>query len=82
MIEYPNFSIEVTYDKYHFTFTSDPLRKMSHVLMTEGSTIWMDKMLERNGAVAGVDFHLSGIEVFTLQAIKEILQDRGVKADD
>lgn len=79
-IPHPTFGVEVTYGEYKFAFTADPLRKMSHVSVLAGDgSILMDRMVARDGANKGIDFHLAGIEVFALQAVKELLSSLGEK---
>ncbi len=79
MTDKPDFSIEVTYGEYKFTFTSEPQRKMTHVLVTtdENRSILVDRMVQRDAAKIGFDFYCSGIEVFTLAAVKGLLESTG-----
>lgn len=78
----PAFNINIEYGTFTFVFSVDPLRQMSHILVTcltkEGAqSTLVNRMVERSAATRGIDFHLAGIEVFAQQAVKDILSSLG-----
>lgn len=76
----PNFSVEVKYGEFTLSISTEPLRTMSHFNLTDGrGNILVDRMISRDAAVQGLDFYLSGVEVFLQRAVTTALTQAGEK---